>query len=91
MKVIEDVERGYPFIVIRWMATVYGRQEIESGLSRLEMISKIKKQIKKDGFRRCLVISKTKGIYIEKDGSVKIMTPPCGGIRLDSVEMVNKK
>lgn len=106
-----NISREYPYLVVRWMAAVYGRRKItftDQGANGFEgetlfiqypeafhdgvlqegaiqaAVEEIKKQVLKHGFRMCLVLSDTKCIFIERDGSANLSPePPSGGVQLN--------
>lgn len=47
-------------------------------------------RVRKDNFRRCIILSKTECIYVERNGSFNVSMPvPSGGINIDTVTITD--
>ncbi len=77
----------YPYLVVRMMSAVYQIQPLPLKLyleDEGKMVSFIVEYSKKKDKRMCLVTSPSRGIYVEPNGSIKIMKNiPSGGMIIE--------
>lgn len=71
----------YPYAVAHIMSAVYSLMQLPSEVKECELLCLVIDQSKKINKGVCLVMSESRAIFVELDGSININKKiPCGGL-----------